>query len=291
LKPALPPQTLRSVYEELTTARDGKRAHGTIDNYRNHWLRIGPSFADRPPESITWHDVQTWLDEQDLAPTTLRAYLGTLRQLLDYADVHPNPDRSGRLELPHKPDPLIVPPRAKQVEAFMAKVKPERRLQFAVLSGAVRALAKRSDGNGAMSLSRRGRILSRPEVVKGRGGYRRARWVQVPDLLIDALLDSTPPDDRTGHLFKWWSAQAVTKMMERACKAAGIPVYSPHDLRHRRISVWHYQGDPAREIGGRVGQTQISTTLDLYTHTMTPEELSDESLGALLVWSPCGLEN
>jgi hypothetical protein len=31
-------------------------------------------------------------------------------------------------------------------------------------------------------------------------------------------------------------------------------------------SLWHGEGIPAREIGDRVGQRQISTTLDVYTH-------------------------
>ena len=47
-----------------------------------------------------------------------------------------------------------------------------------------------------------------------------------------------------------------------------------HDLRHRRITLWHGQGIPAREIGERVGQRQISTTLDVYTHVMPLDEIS-----------------
>ena len=27
-----------------------------------------------------------------------------------------------------------------------------------------------------------------------------------------------------------------------ACKASGTPTWSPHDLRHLRISLWHRQG-------------------------------------------------
>jgi integrase len=80
------------------------------------------------------------------------------------------------------------------------------------------------------------------------------------------------------------------KTMKRARKSAGIPHYHLHDLRHRRISLWHAQGVPAREIGERVGQRQISTTLDTYTHVLVGKEVSDETLSALLLWSRCGLE-
>jgi integrase len=113
---------------------------------------------------------------------------------------------------------------------------------------------------------------------------------------MEALLESTPPDDRQRAvpLFTLTRSakrpeQVVAKEMERACKRAGIPHYHPHDLRHRRISLWHKQGVPAREIGDRVGQTRIATTLDRYTHVLLGDEASDEALSAVLVWSRCGL--
>src|SRR6266480_876934 len=106
---------------------------------------------------------------------------------------------------------------------------------------------------------------------------------------MDLLLDTCPPEDRLGDrpLFPWLHTvghpnQAAHKTMKTACKAAGIPHYHPHDLRHRRISLWHGQGIPAREIGERVGQRQISTTLDIYTHVMPLDEISPERLHALL---------
>jgi len=54
----------------------------------------------------------------------------------------------------------------------------------------------------------------------------------------------------------------------RACRDGGVPVFSPHDLRHRRISLLHQQGVSWAEIGGRVGQRNISTTADTYTHVL-----------------------
>ena len=49
---------------------------------------------------------------------------------------------------------------------------------------------------------------------------------------------------------------------------AGVPVFSPHDLRHRRISLLHHEGVSWAEIGARVGQRNISTTADTYTHVL-----------------------
>ena len=70
--------------------------------------------------------------------------------------------------------------------------------------------------------------------------------------------------------------------MVSACKAAGIPHFHPHDLRHRRISLWHGQGIPAREIGDRVGQRQIAVTLDTCTHVMPLGEVTENEFLALL---------
>jgi integrase len=54
----------------------------------------------------------------------------------------------------------------------------------------------------------------------------------------------------------------------RACRDAGVPTFSPHDLRHRRISLLHHQGMSWAEIGARVGQRNLSTTADIYTHVL-----------------------
>jgi hypothetical protein len=47
---------------------------------------------------------------------------------------------------------------------------------------------------------------------------------------------------------------------------------------------------PAREIGDRVGQRQISTTLDVFTSLISPDEVSEEAYRAALVVSPCCLD-
>jgi integrase len=125
------------------------------------------------------------------------------------------------------------------------------------------------------------RILARPEAVKGRRGRRKPRWLQIPEWLMELLLATCSPEDRTAEtpLFPWLHrikhpTQAANKTMRTACKAAGIPHFHPHDLRHRRISLWHGQGIPAREIGDRVGQRQIAVTLDVYTHVMPLDEIA-----------------
>jgi integrase len=48
-----------------------------------------------------------------------------------------------------------------------------------------------------------------------------------------------------------------------------VPVFSPHDLRHRRISLLHHQGRSWAAIGALVGQVKLSITADTYTHLLS----------------------
>lgn len=126
------------------------------------------------------------------------------------------------------------------------------------------------------------RIRSRG--VKGRRGTRRVLWREVPEWLMEALLATVPPDDRTGgrKLFPGLKEGTMRDAMARACRSAKIPSYSPHDLRHRRGSLWHASGMPARELAERMGHSKASMSLDVYTHVMPPDEARQERILALI---------
>ncbi len=127
------------------------------------------------------------------------------------------------------------------------------------------------------------RIRSRG--VKGRRGTRRVVWRQVPPWLMEIMLAAVPPDDRTPErqLFPDLNEGTMRDAIGRASRAAGLPLYSPHDLRHRRGSLWHASGMPARELASRMGHTKASMSLDVYTHVMPPDEADIEALEALLL--------
>jgi integrase len=73
------------------------------------------------------------------------------------------------------------------------------------------------------------------------------------------------------RLFAGSGADALRTAIAKACKAAGIPVWSPHDLRHRRISLLHLRGVPWARIAEFVGQRKLSVTADTYTHVLMDE--------------------
>lgn len=62
------------------------------------------------------------------------------------------------------------------------------------------------------------------------------------------MLDLCPRDDRRPdrRVFEGVTADRLRTAIARACTAAGVPLFSPHDLRHRRISLLHLAGFPGR---------------------------------------------
>ena len=88
------------------------------------------------------------------------------------------------------------------------------------------------------------------------------------------------PDAREQPRFPEVSAARLRMAIARACKASGVPVFSPHDLRHRRISLLHRQGRSWAEIARFVGQRKLSITADTYSHVMSDgAEVEYASLG------------
>jgi integrase len=109
----------------------------------------------------------------------------------------------------------------------------------------------------------------------------RARWVQVPGWLMELICDLCPIEDRTAdrRVFVGLSADAMRNAMGRACRTAGLPMFSPYDLRHRRLSLWHHQGVPAKQLAARAGHAKASMTLDTYSHVLTdPTELDRDEM-------------
>jgi integrase len=74
---------------------------------------------------------------------------------------------------------------------------------------------------------------------------RRALWIDLPDVLADAIEASIGPrEDRDpeARLFAASGADALRTSITKACRAAAVQLFSPHDLRHRRISLLHLRG-------------------------------------------------
>jgi integrase len=72
-------------------------------------------------------------------------------------------------------------------------------------------------------------------------------------------------------VFQGFVGDRFRTAIARACTAAGVPAFSPHDLRHRRVSLLHLGGVPWAKIGELVGHDDLMTTARTYTHVLVDE--------------------
>jgi integrase len=112
---------------------------------------------------------------------------------------------------------------------------------------------------------RRLRRAAPPGATPRRDSEDAAAWGGTPDTLAEALEATLAPrgSELGCALFPGASADKRTAIA-RACKAAGVPVFSPHDLRHRRISCSIRRAARGPRSRG-VGQRKLSLTADTYT--------------------------
>lgn len=80
-------------------------------------------------------------------------------------------------------------------------------------------------------------------------------------------------------MFTGFSPDVAKNVMKRACRAAGIPHFHPHDLRHRYASVKLREGVPVTELATQLGHARKSMTLDTYSRPFGAS-LSAEPRGA-----------
>ncbi len=60
----------------------------------------------------------------------------------------------------------------------------------------------------------------------------------------------------------------ITRRFQRVLRAAGLPRQRFHDLRHACASLLLAQGVPARVVMETLGHSQISLTLNTYSHVI-----------------------
>lgn len=89
-------------------------------------------------------------------------------------------------------------------------------------------------------------------------------------MALEASLPHRRFRDSEARLFAESGADALRTAIAKACKAEGIALTSPHDLRHRRISLLHLRGVPWARIA-EFGQRDLTVTANVYSHVMLDE--------------------
>lgn len=205
---------------------------------------------------------------------TVRKAVNALRMTLDHAGVTPNPC-DDRIRLPRQEREETNPPTAAHVLAAFGLLPTRYRLPLLVLD----ATGMRLGELEGLTWGDVDEARQRWRVSAGVSKTGRARWVDVNAAVFAAVLDLCPRDDRTPtrSVFGGFRPDAFRTQLGRVCVAAGVPTFSPHDLRHRRISLLLRAGVDPVTVSRHVGHARASMSLDVYGHVLVDDQELDHA--------------
>lgn len=270
--------TVRAAAEAWRSSRVDV-AGGTDATYAVALGRILPRLGELELERLDVRRVSAFVAELHaggLARETIRKTLGTLAQLLDHAGVSPNPARDRvTVRLPRADRTELTPPTAEHVEAVLRLLPPRYRLPVIVLDATGMRVGELEALTWGDMDEPRGRWRVSAAVAK----TGRARWVSPAPAVFEAVVALRPRDDRVpaASVFAGVTADRLRTAIGRACIAAAVPAFSPHDLRHWRVSLLHLAGVPWARTGEAVGQRNLAVTANTYSHVLTDERELDYS--------------
>jgi integrase len=259
-------ETLKTVGDRWRASRVDV-AKATAITHRTNLGRILRELGDRPVDAITppvVAELVAALHGDGMARESIRKTLATFAMILDFAGVAPNPARDrGAVKLPREDRAEVNPPTAKHVLAVHHLLVRALRLPLLTLDATGMRVGELAGLTWGDVDEPEGRWRVSQAVAK----TRRARWVPVHPDAFQAVVDSVPREDRDleAPVFAGFGVDRFRTAISRACKAAGIPVFSPHDLRHRRATLWHLQGVPIADAAAWLGHSP-SEHLATYAH-------------------------
>lgn len=225
------------------------------------------------PEAVTPRDLREWiagLVAANKARKTIEIHLGVVRAVLDHAELPVNPARHPSVKLPrgNRDDEQIAAPTTAEWAALLDQVTARHRAALVILEETglrIGELRRATWGDVDLRLDR--------IRVRGTKTAAAARWIPLTPR-IRALLEASCPleDRRHDRPLVTVVEQTLRGAMDRACRDAGITHYSPHDLRHRYISLLVHAGTPIPIVKLVVGHTRGSVTLDTYAHVLVDED-------------------
>ena len=277
------PLTVRALAESWQAARVDV-SEGTAQTYRVALGRLLPRLGDVPAAELEPSHVAGLvadLTAAGLRKQTTRKTVSVLAMILDHHGVQPNPARDKRVKLPREERRELIPPTADHVLAVHRLLPSVYRLPLLVLDATGMRVGELEALTWGDVDEQRGRWRVTANVAK----TGAARWVEPPEIVFAAVSALVPRDDRVPErpVFQGFGADRFRTAITRACTASGVPTFSPHDLRHRRVSLLHAQGLSWARIGERVGHSDLVTTARTYTHVLGDENELDyvRLLGAI----------
>ena len=249
---------------------------GTRLTYSVALGRILPDYEETPITAITREWVADRIGElvaDGHRKQTIRKTIGTLAMVFDYEKIEPNP--ASHPKLPHEQPDVPKPPSAEDVAAVARLVPAKHRLALVVLD----ATGMRVGEMDGLTWGDVDETRGRWRILKSKTG--KPRWVIPPPDVFEAVTALVPRDDRDleARVFAQTTGNQLRTAISKACRAAGVPLFSPHDLRHRRVSLLHESGVSWARIGEAVGHSPRESA-DRYTHVMS--DRTELDYGAIL---------
>jgi integrase len=271
--------TVRQLADRWKASRVDVSA-GTMQTYDVALGRLLPRFGDLTVDKLdaqTVADLVAELHAAGLRKQTIRKTVSVLAMVLDHARVQPNPARDKlTVKMPREERRELHPPTAEHVEAVVRLLPTRYRLPALVLEASGMRIGELEGLTWGDVDEPRQRLRVSGAVSK----TGRARWVPMPDVLFQAVTALVAREDRVSErpVFQGFGSDRFRTAIQRACTASGVPSFSPHDLRHRRVSLLHLGGMPWARIGELVGHDDLVTTARTYTHVVAEGELDYERM-------------
>ncbi len=307
--------TLAAYLEEwLNTVVSVRVRPNTLAGYRYHvdrYLKSG--IGRRPLGSLTAREVRVYLDKlrgEGVGTRTVQYVHSTLRAALEDAVreeiIGKNVAKLVRVPRPPKQDraPLTLD----EVKALLQATR-EHRLHAMFVVFAVLGL-RRSEVLGLMWADvdlDAGTLLVRHGLQRVDGKLlllptktlRSRRTVALPELVVEALrAHRRRQRHEREHLGPRWGdlgyvfttpvgtpidPRNCSRVVQEACKTAGVRVVRLHDFRHGCVSVLLGMGVPPRTVMDIVGHTTLELTMNVYGHVSLDEKRAAmHRLGGLL---------
>jgi integrase len=308
-------QSLQSYLEQwLVTTMSLKVSPRTLEDYESRLVRdIYPTIGHKRLDVLSRQDIQevnAGLVRRGLAPRTVRYTHSVLKQALKQAVIngllfrnpadHVTLPKQSRKEMsalsPDQVNRFLAATQGSEWYALwavliLAGLRPGEALglKWADLEGStiriVRALKKGSDDTY---------YLAEPKTERSR------RSVLLPKQVLNALqehratqarriLKAGPRFERNDLIFPNSLGQPmdiskVRRLFKSALSAAGLPEVRLYDLRHTHATLLLVLGENPKVVSERLGHSNISITLDTYSHVLpTMQEASVQRLETLLI--------
>ena len=248
-------------------------AEQTQNMHRSAFERIftvRPKLRSRRVDELTAADVADLVAALHAHPyrrETIRKTRTALAQTIDYYNINPNVARDERVKLPKERRPHIPPPLADQVETVVSLVAREYVLPILIIDWAGPRVSELETAEVGDIDEGRKAIRVRPTFEKN----ERYRHLDLPDDLFSALLATLPPrEDRDleAPLFPGLTDANLRMAITRACKAGGVPHFSPHGLRRRRGSLHYKRTGSLAEVAELLGDSKRVAS-DHYVYALT----------------------